>query len=327
MTPRRAIVIGGGGVLGGTWAVGALHALEETHGVDARSADLLVGTSAGSIIAALLGSGVSVRELMQHYRDEVVTSGPLAGYSWDAHRAAGGSRPPLPRFLLPGSPALVRESMRHPGQFRPTTMLSAFLPEGGRSLERVGHLIDAVTPLGQWATRDGVWIVAMDYSTGHRTVFGRSGAPHAALSSAVMASCAIPGWFAPVRIQDRTYVDGGAVSATSVDVVSHADVDEVFVIAPMAAADRGRASGVSGWIERRWRSQVSGVCAREVDEVRRAGARVHVAQPTGADMEAMGSNMMDSRRRAIVLETSVRTSRTTWLEQDGSVPSRQIAAG
>ncbi len=309
MTTRRAIVIGGGGVLGGTWAVGALRALEETHGFDARSVDLLVGTSAGSILVSLLGNGVSVSELMQHYREEKVTSGPLAGYSWNADRAAGGHRPPLPRFLLPGSPALVRDSVMHPGQVRPTAMLSAFLPEGGRSLERVGHLVDAVTPLGQWATHDGVWVVAMDYATGRRTVFGRAGAPQAPLSSAVMASCAIPGWFAPVRIASRTYVDGGAVSATSVDVVTHADVDEVYVIAPMAAADAGRASGVVGWLERRWRAQVTGVCDREVAQVRAAGADVLVLQPSGADMHAMGSNMMDGTRRSIVLETSLRTSR------------------
>ena len=51
---RRAIVIGGGGVLGGTWAVGALSALEKELGITASDADLLVGTSAGSVLAALI---------------------------------------------------------------------------------------------------------------------------------------------------------------------------------------------------------------------------------------------------------------------------------
>ncbi len=312
MSIRRAIVIGGGGVLGGTWAVGALRALEEAHGFDARSADLLVGTSAGSILVSLLGNGVSVPELMQHYREDVVTSGPLAGYSWSADRAAGGHRPPMPRKWLPGSPALMRESVIHPGQRNATAVLSAFLPQGARNLERVGHLVDAVTPMGQWAAHDGVWIIAMDYATGRRTVFGRAGAPQVPLRSAVMASCAIPGWFAPVRIGEHSYIDGGAVSATSVDVVSHADLDEVYVIAPMAAADSGRASGLVGWLERRWRTQVTGACDREVEQVRATGISVFVAQPSGADLQVMGGNMMDSSRRAAVLETSIRTSRGTW---------------
>jgi NTE family protein len=264
------------------------------------------------VLVSLLGNGVSVPELMQHYRDDVVTSGPLAGYSWSADRAAGGHRPPMPRTWLPGSPALMRESVIHPGQRNATAVLSAFLPQGARNLERVGHLVDAVTPMGQWAAHDGVWIIAMDYTTGRRTVFGRAGAPQVPLRSAVMASCAIPGWFAPVRIGEHSYIDGGAVSATSVDVVSHADLDEVYVIAPMAAADSGRASGVLGWLERRWRTQVTGACDREVEQVRARGISVFVAQPSGADLQVMGGNMMDSSRRAAVLETSIRTSRGTW---------------
>jgi len=173
-------------------------------------------------------------------------------------------------------------------------------------------LVDAVTPMGQWAAHDGVWVIAMDYATGRRTVFGRAGAPQVPLRSAVMASCAIPGWFTPVRIGEHSYIDGGAVSATSVDVVSHAELDEVYVIAPMAAADSGRASGLVGWLDRRWRSQVTGVCDREVAHVRATGAKVFVAQPSGADLEVMGGNMMDSSRRTAVLETSLRTSQETW---------------
>jgi len=67
---RRAIVIGGGGVLGGTWAVGALSALEGELGVAAGDVDLLVGTSAGSVLAALIASGVSTGELRQEYGEE-----------------------------------------------------------------------------------------------------------------------------------------------------------------------------------------------------------------------------------------------------------------
>ena len=85
--PRRAIVIGGGGVLGGTWAVGALSALEVELGISARECELLVGTSAGSVLAALIASGVTTGELRQEYGDEKVTSGPLAGYEWNPVRA------------------------------------------------------------------------------------------------------------------------------------------------------------------------------------------------------------------------------------------------
>jgi len=310
---KRAVVIGGGGVLGGTWAVGALSALEKAHGFRIADADLLVGTSAGSVLAALIASGVSLEELIQHYSDHKVTSGPLEGYTWDPQRATGGGRPGSPRQWLPGSPALVGAGLRHLGKIPATAVLSGLLPPGGKSLERIGHLIDAVSPMGAWAqSPPELWIVAMDYDSGKRVVFGRAGAPRVSLSDAVMASCAIPGWFTPVAIDGHTYVDGGAISATSVDVVAEHDCDEVFVIAPMAATESDQPSGLGAKLERRWRSHITSAAQDEISTVEHAGARVYFVRPTPEDLRAMGANLMDSSRRLHVLETSLRTSSETW---------------
>ena len=314
-TPRRALVFGGGGVLGGTWAVGALSAWQEVTGMNPKDVDIIVGTSAGSVLAALVASGVSIEELITHYKDRHVTTGPLAGYEWDPDRATGGNRPGLPKLRGPGSPALIRSSLRNFGQLPATAVLSAFLPEGGRSLERIGHLIDAVTPFGEWSDHPNLWVVATDYSDGHRVVFGRPGAPVAPLASAVMASCAIPGWFSPVDIGGRTYIDGGAVSATSVDVLAHTGVDEVYVIAPMVSFESDSPTGIQARLERRWRSQVTKVCRDEMALVRAAGASVYALGPGPQDLEAIGANLMDSRRRELVLDTSLRTSARAWHEQ------------
>lgn len=314
-TPRRALVFGGGGVLGGTWAVGALSAWQDVTGLNPRDVDIIVGTSAGSVLAALVASGVSIEELITHYKDQNVTTGPLAGYEWDPDRATGGNRPGLPKLRGPGSPALIRSSLRNFRQMPATAVLSAFLPEGGRSLERIGHLIDAVTPFGEWSDHPNLWVVATDYSDGHRVVFGRPGAPVAPLASAVMASCAIPGWFTPVDIGGRTYIDGGAVSATSVDVLAHTGVDEVYVIAPMVSFESDSPTGIQARLERRWRSQVTKVCRDEMAVVRAAGASVYALGPGPQDLEAIGANLMDSRRRELVLDTSLRTSARAWHEQ------------
>ena len=310
--PRRALVFGGGGVLGGTWAVGALATWQDATGLDPQDVDIIVGTSAGSVLASLVACGVSTDELITHYRDEQVTTGPLAGYEWDPDRATGGHRPGLPKLRGPGSPALIRSSLRQLGQLPATAVLSAFLPEGGRNLDRVGHLIDAVTPLGEWSSHPNLWVIAMDYSDGHRVVFGRPGAPVAPLASAVMASCAIPGWFAPVDIGGRSYVDGGAVSATSVDVLAHAGMDEVYVIAPMVSFEMDSPSGIQAKLERRWRSQVTKVCRDEMALVRASGANVIAIGPGPEDLEAIGANLMDAKRRRLVLDTSLRTSAKVW---------------
>jgi NTE family protein len=314
--PRRGLVLGGGGVLGGTWAVGALAAMQEQFGFAAADADIIVGTSAGSVLAALIGGGVTVEELRQHYGDEVVTSGPLAGYDFDPIQATGGRRPARPKLLGPGSPRLIGSSLRRLGQLPATTVLSAFMPEGTRSLERIGHLVDAVTPLGEWSSHRGIWVVAMDYEDGRRVVFGRPGAPVAPLSSAVMASCAIPGWFAPVPINGRTFVDGGAVSATSIDVVAHAGLDEVYVVAPMMSFAMDRPSGVAARLERRWRAEVTKAALQEAAPVRAAGAQVRMVGPGPEDLVAIGANLMDDTRMRFVLETSLRTSPAAWHESE-----------
>ena len=309
---RRALVCGGGGVLGGTWAVGALSAWSEATGLDPKDVDVIVGTSAGSVLGALVACGVSTDELITHYRDEHVDTGPLAGYEWDPERATGGHRPGVPKLRGPGSPSLIRSGLRNIRGLPATALLSAFLPEGGRSLERVGHLIDAVTPFGEWSAHANLWVVAMDYADGHRVVFGRPGAPIAPLASAVMASCAIPGWFQPVEIDGRMYVDGGAVSATSVDVVAHAGLDEVYVIAPMVSFSMDSPSTISARLERQWRRQVTKTCREEMAVVRSTGTTVYSLGPGPEDLEAIGSNLMDASRRRLVLDTSLRTSSAAW---------------
>ena len=315
--PRRALVLGGGGILGGAWAVGALEAIQQVDGIDPRDFDIIVGTSAGSVLGALVGAGVSIESLREHQRGVTIAEGPLAGYLWDYETATGGRRPSMPRLRGPGSVRLMASSLRHGLKMPPTAVLSAFMPVGNGSLERVGHLIDAITPFGEWSPHPGLWVVAMDYEAGHRVVFGRDGAPPAPLADAVMASCAIPGWFEPVTIEQRTYVDGGAWSATSADVLVGRGLDEVYVVAPMVSFETDEPDSLLSRLERRWRSSVTRRCESEVEELRADGARVTVLGPGREDLEAMGGNIMDGRRRLEVLETSLRTSRVA-LERGGS---------
>ena len=86
----------------------------------------------------------------------------------------------------------------------------------------------------------------MDYDTGRRVAFGREGAPVAALDEAVTASCAIPGWYAPVLVDGRRYVDGGTLSTTSADLLAREGLDEVYVLAPMAVVRRRPAAHGGG---------------------------------------------------------------------------------
>jgi NTE family protein len=308
---RRGLVLGAGGVLGAAWTIGALAAVEEEYGWDPREAEVLIGTSAGSVLAAFLGCGVGVEQLLNHQRGVVAPGDPEISY--DPDRDAGGALPPRPKLRI-GSPRGVLATARHPLKVTPMAALSAVLPQGRGSLAPLGQLVEAVRPDGGWADHPRTWIVAMDYDTGRRVAFGREGAPTAELRDAVMASCAIPGWYAPVAIGGRRYVDGGACSPTSVDLVMRLELDEVVVLSPMTSLRYDRPTAVAARIERRFRRLSSKRVVGEVKKVAAAGTKVTFLGPGAEDLEVIGANMMDPRRRELVLETSLRTSRAALQE-------------
>lgn len=321
--PRRGLVLGGGGTLGGAWMIGALSALEREVGFDARTAHLMIGTSAGSILAALLGAGASAEDLWRHQHAQAVPAGPLAGRSFDYDRAAGGAAPPRPQRGI-GSPRLIARSVRHPRRYPGTAVLSAFLPPGRGSLGDIGRMVEDVIPVGTWSPHPGVRVVAMDYDTGERVVFGAPGAPVVGLAEAVVASCSIPGWFPPVRLGERRFVDGGTFSNTNLDLLDARlmpggePLDEVYVLAPMAARGYDRPTGVMGRLERGYRHRVTRRMLQEAKRVRQSGSRVIVLCPGPEDLEAFGANLMDPARRSEVLATSRRTA-TEFLEASRAV--------
>ncbi|HTJ68220.1 MAG TPA: patatin-like phospholipase family protein [Actinospica sp.] len=314
---RRGLVLGGGGTLGAAWMIGALRAIEQQTGFDARGAQLIVGTSAGSILAALLGAGASAEELWQHQRGEQVEHGPLAGHIFDYDQAAGGAAPPMPIPGWLGSPRLIARSVRHPRRYPGTAVLSAFLPPGRGSLGDIGQMVEDVIPSGTWSPHPGIRIVAMDYDSGERVVFGRAGAPPIGLAEAVVASCSIPGWFPPARLGERRFVDGGTVSNTNLDVLAADEMpggralDEIFVLAPSAARGYDKPASVLGRIERSFRHLVTRQMLHEVIQARKEGTKVHVLCPGPEDLEVIGANLMDPSRRVEVLDTALRTAAAT----------------
>jgi NTE family protein len=316
---RRGLVLGGGGVLGAAWMVGALVALQDELGVDVRDFDQLVGTSAGSVLAGLLGAGVSADDLLSHQLGGSLDVGPLAGYLWNYERDTGGDRPGLPRVGF-GSRELLRRNALHLRSLPPTAVLSAILPEGRGSIEAVGSLMAHVVPTG-WVQRPGLTVVALDYDTGERVAFGRPGIEPIDLASAVMASCAIPGWYQPVRIGAHRYIDGGAWSSTNLDLMVGLGLDEVFVLAPQVSFVQDAPTHWRTRVERQWRNRVTLRVLRELGRVHADGAEVTVLGPGEEDLVAFGSNLMDVSRRPRVIETSLRTSAVA-LHDPAPLPDR-----
>ena len=300
---RRGLVLGAGGVLGASWTIGALNALEEVTGWNPCDAEVVIGTSAGSVLAAFVANGITPAQLLNHQRGIVVPGDPVIEYDASGERAL----PLMPRPGL-GSAKLLRNVVRHPSRITPMGAAVSILPRGRGSLDSVRRLVEAVCPAGEWAPHPNCWIVAMDYETGKRIPFGREGAPPAGLSEAVTASCAIPGWYAPVTIDGHRYVDGGACSPTSLDLVTPLELDEVYVLSPMTSFDYDSPNTRLAKMERQFRRVVTRRLIKEAVKVRRTGTPVVMLGPGADDLEAIGANLMDASRRDAVLETSLRTS-------------------
>lgn len=322
---RRAFVLGGGGVLGFAWMVGALTAIQHDLGVEPGPEDLIVGTSAGSVVAGLLGCGVDIDTIRRHQLGMPLPGDP--SISWNYQADTGGSLPRRPG-LRPGSPRLVWDGIRRPSTVPPVVALSGLLPRGRGSLRPMHGMFESVlarTGSKSWPGRR-TWIVATDYATGRRVVFGRPGESSATLPEAVCSSCAIPAWYAPVQIQERSYIDGGTASNASVDLIPRDEFDEVYVLAPMAALQPDSPRSPVAMVERRVRRAITRGIAADVAVLREAGVRVTLLTPGRDDLSVMGANLMNPNRRTAVLHTAMRTAAAELRNQRRTVEQRPATA-
>lgn len=298
---RIGLALGGGGLTGTAFHAGVLTALSEHF--DAREADVIVGTSAGSTAAALMRSGFPPRDYVPR----------VAGLPMSAEgRSILGSMPPLSdagaaasRRLVPASPDLARAVARRPWRFRPGVALSAFLPAGTRPIDqgaaRLGTLFDG------WPDAP-TWIVAVDLQTGQRVTFGKH--VQVDVGDAVAASCAVPGYFEPVVIQGRRYIDGGAYSMVSLDLLADQQLDVVIVSAPLSTSD---------WVAKDPGNVPRVVMRRQLErearKVATRGTRIITVQPDATLRTIMGTNSMVVAKRAPVALTSLEYARAVFRRQ------------
>ena len=296
--------------MGGAWLTGGLEALATATGWDPASADQIVGTSAGSMIGALVASGVPPWFMVAHSAGEIFdgladADGRPAG---DANRSGGAEfklHRGVPR-IGPGSWRLAFRSLSSPSRHRPPALLAGWLPQGVVSTEPLKETIRRVAPHG-WSDHPGLWVVACDYATGRRVAFGRADAPKADLADAVAASCAIPGFYRPVGIGGRRYVDGGLWSTSNLDIVRNSGLDLVVCLNPTSSMHPPFAWNPVARLSAAARSVSGRRLGSEARTLRARGTKVVLIQPTQRDHEVMGPNLMSRRNRNPVIRTAIET--------------------
>jgi NTE family protein len=207
----RAVVLGAGGPAGIAWEVGIMAGLADA-GIDVREADLLIGTSAGSVVAAGLASGQGFEELFTQQVD----------------------------------PARQVRELKAPVEFGRLRHDLAAAKEGGGSvgeiLQRVGAVAAAARTVPEarrrsviasrlaihaWPERE-LRVVAVDVESGARMVF--DAASGVDFVDAIAASCAVPRIWPPVTIGGRRYMDGGAYSTDNADLAAGCDRVLIFAL-------------------------------------------------------------------------------------------------
>jgi NTE family protein len=282
------LVLGAGGILGEAWLSSFLAGLVDGEGFDARECGQMIGTSAGSIVAAMLAAGADPgAELGTLPEQPPVDAGaatPSRGAQALAAAAGVGGA-----VVAPLSPVLLRASAA--GRMLRRVALSR-VPAGRLSLSELGH---RVTEAGaRWDGRLRIAVVELE--SGRRIILDGSETPPMTVAEAVQASCAIPGVFRPLAFDGRRYVDGGAWSPTNLDAAMVEPGARVLCLNPIGSLrpDRGNVFGAFGPVSR-------SAAAIEAADLRRRGAEVDVISPDRDSAAAMGANLMRSGPRQRVI--------------------------
>jgi NTE family protein len=261
MPDGHALVLGGGGVAGIAWTTGLLTGLAAA-GSDVTGADLVIGTSAGAAVAAQLGSGLPLGELLARQTDparqaaEIPAEVDLAQMAADPGAELAGVTTPAEMLRRIGAYAVGADTV----------------PEAARRA-----VIESRLPVPGWPER-ALRLTAVDVQTGELRVFDRESG--VALIDAVAASCAVPGIWPAVTIGGRRYMDGGVRSADNADLA--AGYARITVVSPL-----GYDSVIPSPLPLR----------AVVDQLRAGGAQVTVVVPDAASVAAMGANPLDPATR------------------------------
>lgn len=319
---RTALVLGGGGLVGMAYHAGALKALDDA-GLDLPAADLMVGTSAGSILSSYMRCGWSADDFYDyaHGRHPDVQKDPerpqdqmrriftpLWQTNVDRARRLIGSG-----FAMAAS----RGYLRRAGT--PGRALRSTFPAGMYSTDETRRRFHEDLPQA-WPDRD-LYICAVDLYSGELVPFGHRDAPGAPLPDAVLASTSIPGVFPPVRIGDRRYVDGGAKSATSLNLATEEGCTHIICVAPLGFRSDGPTTGRDPkmWGPMLVRSLFARALKREVAEARNLGIEVLVVRPWVTDLKTHGTNSMRHFDRA-ALSDQAREGTARLLEEMSGHP-------
>jgi len=236
--------VAGGGPVGGIYEMGALRALDEAvEGLDLTRLDVYVGVSSGAFLAAGLANRVGSDEMCRMF---ITEESPEHQF-----RPEMFLRPAFFEYIrrLGSLPKIVGEwlvdlitSPGAVGWSESLGRLGAAIPTGlfdNEGIERyLRGIFDAPGRSNDFRALDRpLYVIAVDLDTGHAVRFGSTEAPNVPISKAVQASSALPGFYPPVEIGGRHYVDGALQRTLHASVALDEDLDLLLALNPLVPFD------------------------------------------------------------------------------------------
>jgi NTE family protein len=210
------------------------------------------------------------------------------------------------RGMAPASPAVALRALT-PWNPRLGLLAAGGLPRGAHDTSLLSEGIGRLHG-DRWPERP-LWLCAVRLRDGDLVVFGRDEAATAGVTvgQAVGASCAIPGFYAPVQIKGEDHVDGGAHSPTNADLLADVAPALVVVSSPMSLDRRAaRRPRPERFLRLAHRTRL----LREVGVLRRARIPVVTFQPGDEDLAVFGTpaDAMNPEVRAPVAHRAKETT-------------------
>jgi NTE family protein len=326
---KRALVLAGGGVIGGMYEVGALAALDESlPGFRANDFDLYIGSSSGSVVASLMANGIRPRELfdiLAEERDDPLNFQRGAVYDKGAFSIAARNlaqflwaigKKAVTGFRLEWPDLLARSGADMPAGFFTVAPLEHFMREGFAAKGLPNSFRECHRPL---------LIPAIDLDGAERVVFGAEPLMDVPISQAIAGSSSIPGFFEPYRIGGRDYVDGDVGHTGHADLAVEHGAGSVVLINPAVPLRIGspkepdvRSGGLYAIMEQAGHITSLNILVLGLRELklRRPDVEFHLIQPEFKPSPLVGPSMgFEGSRAALRFGYS---SVTEWLAGEGA---------
>jgi predicted acylesterase/phospholipase RssA len=342
--PKIGLALAGGGFLGAAYELGALAALQESiHGLDLTELDTYVGVSAGSFLAAGLANGLSpvamVRLFIEDDSPELVfdPATMLSPDTRELRRALARSPKVLGKALVDG---LRSEGLRPKQLFwRAIERSGDLLPEGlidaSPARARLRHLLKARGRADDFRKLScRLRIVATDVDSGEPIEFGGPRFDDVPISTAVAASSAVPGLFAPVRIGERRYLDGAINKTLHASVALREGARLVFCINPLvpysgSGSEPFRRMNLPGLLSQSIRTAIRSRMSVGLEKYRATHPEAHVVlfEPQRDDAQTFFTGMFSLTNRRRLCEHAYQQTRRDLLRRSDELSKPLASAG